>query len=61
MFCLIYCFRVHEGKEDRFVQSWSQVTAAFIESAGALGSRGWAEEMTYLRYLRTAGADWLVA
>jgi hypothetical protein len=39
MFCLIYRFRVHEGKKDRFVQSWSQVTAAFIESAGALGSR----------------------
>jgi hypothetical protein len=39
MFCVIYRFDVKAGEEERFTKAWSEVTKAFIESSGALGSR----------------------
>ncbi len=39
MFCIIYKFIVREGQEERFIDAWSEVTKAFIESSGGLGSR----------------------
>ena len=39
MFCVIYQFTVKPGKEEPFTKAWSEVTNAFMESCGALGSR----------------------
>ena len=37
--CVIYRFRVKEGREDEFVQAWSTVTTKLRDQRGALGSR----------------------
>jgi heme-degrading monooxygenase HmoA len=39
MYCIIYSFKVQKGKEERFIKSWKEVTNAFIEYCGGLGSR----------------------
>jgi len=39
MFCLIYRFRVKQEEDERFMKAWSEVTTAFVETSGALGSR----------------------
>jgi len=39
MYCIIYRFKVHESKNEQFIKSWSEVTSAFLNSCGSLGSR----------------------
>ena len=39
MFCIIYRFKIHQDKEEKFVQSWVEVTEAFKINCDALGSR----------------------
>jgi len=39
LYCIIYKFKVRDGQEERFTQAWSEVTKAYIESCGGLGSR----------------------
>ena len=39
MFCIIYRFKIHQGKEEKFIKSWSEVTNAFKIHCGAWGSR----------------------
>jgi len=39
MYCIIYRFKVIEGKEEDFIKLWSKVTSAFRTNCGALGSR----------------------
>ena len=39
MFCIIYRFKVKAGKKTQFIEAWSEVTVAYKESCGALGSR----------------------
>ena len=39
MFCIIYRFKIHQGKEEEFIKSWIEVTEAFKTHCNALGSR----------------------
>ena len=39
MFCIIYQFKIHQGKEEKFIKSWEEVTETFKTHCGALGSR----------------------
>ena len=38
-FSIIYSFRIHEGKEQDFINSWTALTSLFYEFAGSYGSR----------------------
>lgn len=37
--CVIYRFRVREGFEQQFIDSWSRITVGLRDGRGALGSR----------------------
>ena len=37
--CVIYRFRIREGFEQQFIDSWSRITLGLREHRGALGSR----------------------
>lgn len=51
MLCIIYRFKVKSGQEQQFIESWSEVTQAFLQHAGALGSRLHATEgLEYIAY-----------
>ncbi|GEM_PF-61270 len=39
MYCIIYRFMVKEGREERFAAAWGEVTDAYAEHCGGLGSR----------------------
>ena len=39
MFAVIYRWRLHEGREEQFVEGWSRVTRAIRRSCGSYGSR----------------------
>lgn len=39
MYCIVYSFKVKEGMDEKFVKAWSEVTRAYIDHAGGLGSR----------------------
>jgi len=39
MYCIIYSFKVREGMDKIFIDAWTEVTRAYIEHAGGLGSR----------------------
>jgi len=51
MFCVIYKFRIIEGKREQFVTSWAEVTRAFITYGDALGSRlHQSDDQNYIAY-----------
>jgi heme-degrading monooxygenase HmoA len=35
----LYRWRIHAGKEDQFVDAWSQVSSLLLRDRGSLGSR----------------------
>ena len=37
--CVVYRFRVKEGREDEFVRAWTDVTIKLRDQRGGLGSR----------------------
>ena len=39
MFCIIYRFKIHQDKEEKFIKSWEEITEAFKKYCNALGSR----------------------
>lgn len=39
MFCVVYRFDVHEGREDEFVEVWTLLTERILAHQGSLGSR----------------------
>jgi hypothetical protein len=39
MFAVIYRWRLHDGREEQFVDGWSRVTQAILRSCGSYGSR----------------------
>ena len=51
MYCIIYRFEIIGGQEDRFIKSWTDVTQAFNDHCGALGSRLHKnEKLEYIAY-----------
>jgi len=38
-FVVLYRWRLHRGREQAFVEAWSEVTRHLRETGGALGSR----------------------
>lgn len=50
MYCLIYRFKVRKGQDDRFIRSWAEVTEAYCDSCGALGSRLHVSGKEYIAY-----------
>jgi heme-degrading monooxygenase HmoA len=39
MFCAVYSFKVLEGKEQDFIESWKELTELIYKYEGSLGSR----------------------
>ncbi|WP_140630513.1 antibiotic biosynthesis monooxygenase family protein [Methylibium rhizosphaerae] len=38
-FAVLYRWRLHEGKEQQFIQAWSRVSERLLAERGSLGSR----------------------
>jgi hypothetical protein len=58
MFHVIYRWRVHEGKESQFEQSWAEVTRMIRAHRGGLGSRlHRCPDGTYVAYARWPDHD----
>lgn len=39
MFTVLYRWRLHEGKEQQFIDAWSRVSDLYLRERGSLGSR----------------------
>ena len=39
MFCVIYSFKVFDGQQEKFINSWNALTSLIYEHEGSLGSR----------------------
>ena len=39
MFVVLYRWRIHEGREDDFVDAWSRKSEIYLKELGSLGSR----------------------
>jgi heme-degrading monooxygenase HmoA len=39
MFIVLYRWRIKPGKEEQFIEAWSEITALYREKFGSMGSR----------------------